>query len=49
VGFAQPEEEKAPGRPHCSFSVLKRWLRRMMGRGFLVGPVAIGQRVMALN
>jgi len=45
VEAVEPGEKKAPGRPYCSLSVLKR----NMGTDFLVGPVVITQRAMALN
>lgn len=43
-----PEEEKAPGRSHCSFSVLLRVLIEKMGRNFLLGQIMTGQREIIL-
>lgn len=33
----QPEEVKAPGRSHCSFSILKGGLRKRWGTTFYSG------------
>ena len=36
AGAVQPEEEKAPGRPQCSFSILKADRQTMTGQGEMV-------------
>lgn len=45
---AQHGEEKALGRPYCSLTLPNGTYSNMV-RGFLLGPVAIGQGITALN
>lgn len=45
---AQHGEEKALGRPYCSLTLPNGTYSNMV-RGFLLGRVAIGQGITALN